>query len=140
MEPIRIVKGDAIYKYVGWQNGRLYDVGIFADGSLFNPHRYPEADVRTAIRETQERRHQRLSKAAKEAAVTRADRQELRVMEAAQRFVEGRGIGQRSHCYICSKHLTDPESIERGIGPECWQELLKRITERRRSQEPVPVR
>jgi hypothetical protein len=124
---ILIRKGDVVYDKVRWETGHLYNVGILADGSLFNPHRYPEAAMRTAIREARERLHQRRSKVAKKAAVTRADRQELRVMEAAKRFVERQGIGPRQYCYICCKHLTDRESIQRGIGPECWQEVLTNI-------------
>jgi hypothetical protein len=140
VDPIRIVKGDVVYWRVGWKAGCLYDVGIRADGSLFNPHLYPEGDIRNAIKEAQERKHRRRSKAAKKAAVTRAGRQELRVMEAAKRFVERRGIGQRSHCYICGKHLTDPESIQRGIGPECWQDLMKEVERLRQSANSMGER
>jgi hypothetical protein len=123
-DPLVIRKGDAVYRKVRWATGHLYNVGVLADGSLFNPHGYPEADVRVAIKDAQERRHQRRSKSAKAAAETRNHRQELRVLETAKRIFAGHGIGQRKHCYICGKGLSDPESIQRGIGPECWQEIL----------------
>lgn len=28
-----------------------------------------------------------------------------------------------SKCQRCGRKLTDPESIQRGYGPECWAEL-----------------
>jgi hypothetical protein len=43
------------YRWVWWETGRLFDIGILADGSLHNPNGYPESDVRAAIQEAQER-------------------------------------------------------------------------------------
>jgi len=37
-------------------------------------------------------------------------------------------IGPLHHCFICGRHLDDQASIERGIGPECWQDVLSEIT------------
>ena len=31
------------------------------------------------------------------------------------------------HCCICFKELTDPLSLERGIGPDCYDKLIKFI-------------
>jgi hypothetical protein len=36
-------------------------------------------------------------------------------------------IGPRGHCYVCGRNLTDLESINRGIGSECWQHVLSAI-------------
>lgn len=33
---------------------------------------------------------------------------------------EGYHIEHAGHCGKCGRTLTDPESIQRGIGPECW--------------------
>jgi hypothetical protein len=33
--------------------------------------------------------------------------------------------GARGSCGLCGKALTDPESIRRGIGPECYRSLVK---------------
>jgi hypothetical protein len=33
--------------------------------------------------------------------------------------------GARGACGLCGKALTDPESIRRGIGPECYRSLVK---------------
>jgi hypothetical protein len=31
------------------------------------------------------------------------------------------------HCILCNKPLTDPESIERGMGSDCWEQLLHNV-------------
>jgi len=41
----------------------------------------------------------------------------------------GRLIGPGNRCVICGKQLTDPESITRAIGSECWQTVLKHLGE-----------
>ena len=50
------------------------------------------------------------------------------VYQAAQRITDGHTFGPSSHCAICGKGLDDNQSIERGIGSECWQYVLERIT------------
>jgi Family of unknown function (DUF6011) len=32
-------------------------------------------------------------------------------------------IAASSHCLKCGRELSDPESLERGYGPDCWGEL-----------------
>ena len=32
----------------------------------------------------------------------------------------GKGIGNQTHCQMCNKELTDPASIEHGLGSKCW--------------------
>lgn len=32
-----------------------------------------------------------------------------------------------SRCQKCGKKLTDPESIKRGYGPECWETISGQI-------------
>jgi len=45
--------------------------------------------------------------------------------EAATRDREGVvAAGARGACGLCGKVLTDPESIRRGIGPECYRSIL----------------
>lgn len=106
----------------------FYDVGILADGSLHNPRGYPPDIVREAVEAANARRDARRSEAAKRAAKTRALRREKRVTEAAKRILAGEGIGESMHCEICGKALSDPESIKRGIGSECWQDVLTAIS------------
>jgi Family of unknown function (DUF6011) len=112
------------YKWVRSGSSRFDNVGILADGTLHNPNGYPAEAVREAVQAADERRRQRRSKAATKAAGTRRRRQENRVYDTAQRILEGRRLGPRRHCVICGKGLSDTESIERGIGSDCWQGVL----------------
>ncbi|MFE2560628.1 DUF6011 domain-containing protein [Streptomyces sp. NPDC059352] len=32
--------------------------------------------------------------------------------------------GDYTHCLVCNRPLTDPESVIRGVGPSCWSRLL----------------
>ena len=118
---------DARFKWVHHGNERLFNVGIWADGSLWNPNSYPEDVVREAVQAAVVRRHERRSNAAKKAAETRVSRRRDKIYIAARCVRERQGIGARRHCYVCGRHLDDAVSIKRGIGPECWQEVLSQI-------------
>jgi hypothetical protein len=109
--------------------GRFNKVWIEPDGTLYNPNGYPEELARAAALKQDEEEAKRLSVAAKAAAITRRERMEKRVYKVAQRIVEANRIGQRSHCYICGKYLSDPTSIGHGIGSECWERVLRAVTE-----------
>src|SRR5262249_37907513 len=87
--------------------------------------------VRAAVSAADARRYDRRSRAAKKAAVTRARRHAQRVYQAAMRIARGIGIGEQHNCYICARRLDDPDSIARGIGSECWQEVLRKIEKAR---------
>lgn len=106
---------------------RLYDIGINADGTLHNPNGYPDADVRAAIAGAEERARQRRQEAAAKAAVTRRRRRERKVYEVAQRIATGGTYGPATACVICGRGLDDHQSIQRGIGSECWQFVLDLI-------------
>jgi hypothetical protein len=43
-------------------------------------------------------------------------------------MVSEQSIGPRSNGAVCCRGLGDPESIARGIGSECWQDVLREIT------------
>ena len=46
-----------------------------------------------------------------------------------------------SKCQKCGRKLTDPESIARGYGPECWGEILEIVrsaVRKEESDQPVP--
>jgi hypothetical protein len=126
-KPLRVIRWKWVWRDAS-KTERLYAVGIEADGTLFNPNGYPENIVRAACLATEARRHERRSQAAKEAAKTRDKRKELRVWETAKRIVAEEQTGPREHCYVCGRYLTDPESIARGIGSECWQHVLEHIS------------
>jgi hypothetical protein len=116
--------GKYMWKWVRHEGQMYYDIGWADDGSMYNPHGYPEDVVEDALLGAIERRAERRSKAAKQAAETRRIRKEKRVYEVARQIVDGHAFGPRKHCYICGRGLGDPESIERGIGSDCWQDVL----------------
>jgi hypothetical protein len=33
------------------------------------------------------------------------------------------GVYATTYCRQCGCHLTDPKSVERGVGPECWKKV-----------------
>ena len=44
-----------------------------------------------------------------------------------------------SKCQKCGRKLTDPESIERGYGPECWGSILPHYSiEQEEPEESIP--
>jgi hypothetical protein len=118
----------ATYRWVYHGDQTLYDVGILSDGTLHNPRGYPDDIVRTAVVAAEERRRQRRSDAAKKAAQTRHRRIEKRVYSIARKILEGQEIGPSQHCVICGRGLDGHESIERGIGSDCWQDVLRLLT------------
>jgi hypothetical protein len=94
---------------------------------LLNPNKYDPERVRTAIAAANERAHVKRSASAKKAAVTRAKRANLRVLQVAQKIVTREATGPARTCFICGKALSDQESIARGVGSECWREILHAI-------------
>jgi hypothetical protein len=112
----------------------MYDIGVFDDGRLHNPKGYPEDKVRKALADAEERQRKRRSDGAKKAAVTRKRRQQKLIHEIAKGIAEGRNYGPREHCVLCKRGLTDQESIQRGVGSDCWQGVLS-ATERMRDHD-----
>jgi hypothetical protein len=55
----------------------------------------------------------------------------------AKRIVAGLAIGPQNHCVICGRGLTDEESIARGIGSECWQDVLSDIYTQRNDERAI---
>ena len=117
----------------------LRDVGILKDGTLHNPRGYPENIVRAAVKRADAQEHEARSNAAKKAAITRARRQERQILAIARRIVANAKIGPRDNCVICSKGLSDQESIERGIGSECWQHVLDQIEKLKEGEKTQSV-
>jgi hypothetical protein len=107
---------------------RLHDVGLFVDGTLYNPRHYPEDVVRAAIGAAMERRQVRRHVSAKQAAATRQVRRERRIYQLVQRYRERGAFTPATHCALCRRALTDPASLARGIGSECWSEVLAHLT------------
>jgi hypothetical protein len=120
-------------------NGKFRDVGILSDGTLWNPNGYPENEVRAAVLDADARRRIRRSNAAKKAAVTRRERHGRLVYSVAKGIVEGKEYGPRKNCVVCGKGLTDPPSIARGIGSDCWQCILEAISQSRAADQPALI-
>jgi len=123
------------YKWVYWHDGtetkRLFQVGILDDGTLYNPNGYPEELVRASVLAADARRRERRSNAAKEAAQTRSKRRDRNVYRIVNQLLANRPVGPRRHCACCGRGLDDWTSIQRGIGPECWQDILHAIEQRK---------
>jgi hypothetical protein len=122
------------YKWVHHEGGKLFDVAIKDDDTLHNPNGYPEEVVRSAIVAADARRHERRSRAAKQAAVTKAERREKKVYAVVQRLKDGGSIKPGSHCEICGKGLSDQPSRDRGIGSDCWQDIMRFLSGKQRNQ------
>jgi hypothetical protein len=72
-------------------------------------------------------RHDRRSRAAKKAAATNAERRALKVRIIAERIAARQATGPARFCFVCRKKLTDQQSVNRGIGSECWQTVLAQV-------------
>ena len=83
----------------------------------------PEIEVLRALVETNRRRKLRRSEAAKKAAKTKAIRRRHKIYDIANRLEFRPGV----KCEVCGKKLSDDKSRERGIGTECWQDIMKCI-------------
>jgi hypothetical protein len=107
--------------------GEFCQIAIREDGSLWNPNKYPEEAVRQAIAAAEAQLAARKQESIRRGVETRRRRREQRIWAAAETLRKGAGIGRRSDCFCCAKALTDPVSIERGIGPECWEHVLRHV-------------
>jgi len=80
------------------------------------------ADAQLAAQQAERRRQ-----GAKKAVVTRQRRTAKKVYEPAKHLIDKDPIGPRTKCAICGRGLADRQSIERGIGSECWGDVLDSI-------------
>jgi hypothetical protein len=60
---------------------------------------------------------------------TRTRRLEAKIAKITRDYLLGRHVGNQLECVICGRKLTDPASIERAIGSECWPRLQDRLAE-----------
>jgi len=113
----------------------LYSVGILYGGKLWNPNGYPEDIVRASVLAAEEQKRQRIAanrrRGAQQAAKTRAQRHDTKLQDVAKQMLRDEKIGPADWCVLCGKPLSDPESIARGIGSECWQHVLQAIEKER---------
>jgi Family of unknown function (DUF6011) len=122
------------WRYVR-HNGESFErVGIERDGSLWNPNGYPEERVRPIVEYFVNQKLVQRVAAIKRGVETRKRRRLTRIAEAAHKLRTQAGIGDRLCCYCCNKAFTDPVSIKRGIGPECWEHVVRRMEQQERAE------
>ena len=112
------------YRWIQWQGQVFNKIGISGDGQLSNPNNYPEDKVRAALRWVGAKAVVTRKEATIRAVATRARRRAKVIHGIAAGILADRQYGPRNFCCICEKALTDSESIQRGIGPECWDHIL----------------
>jgi Family of unknown function (DUF6011) len=74
---------------------------------------------------------ERRKAAATKAVATRRKRRDARLQHIAGIIVESKSAGPSPKCLICRRTLKDDISVSRGIGTECWQDVLDAIEARR---------
>jgi hypothetical protein len=57
--------------------------------------------------------------------------------QAVKADFEG-ALRPRDRCRCCGRELTDPPSVARGIGPECWPRLLSHCDDLKRREPGNP--
>ncbi|WP_441259622.1 DUF6011 domain-containing protein [Bradyrhizobium sp. 521_C7_N1_3] len=77
----------------------------------------------------EERERQQREEAIARGVASRARRREEKFRKAVQ-DLRDHALRPGTICRCCGKYLTDPPSIARSIGPECWEIILKRIERR----------
>jgi Family of unknown function (DUF6011) len=119
-----------------WQNRPPADVGDEAWAAELERRREWEEDDRQREErraaykaEREERERQRRERAIARGVATRARRREEKFREAVQALRDNK-LQPAGFCRCCAKFLSDPASIERGIGPECWEVVLKAVERR----------
>jgi hypothetical protein len=127
-----------------WSAG---DAKVHRDGSIAcRTDRDPaeaRAEIKHQIEEAGERQRKKRSQAAKKSADDLGDRRrpDVRRLREINLVAEGylaSGVWTpASKCRCCHRDLTDPVSRERGIGPECFDRILKVIEAARTTGRPV---
>ena len=117
-------------------NVRVIDVGgvakITFDGD------FPESEVREAAFKILQRKKNLRQEAAKRAVETRAIRRKQDVYRAAKLYSQNNLTPSR-RCLCCKRVITDLTSFQRGVGSECWQEVLRVFETLSSDKPPVEV-
>ncbi|ATQ66888.1 MULTISPECIES: DUF6011 domain-containing protein [Methylosinus] len=121
----------SLFRTIRFDGETLRDLGVNDDGTLWNPNGYSADRVRAAVADAEETLRERRKVSAAKGAVTNKRRRDKRIHDIAKKIIGGANLSSTS-CVCCGRALTDPETIERGIGPECWSHVLEAIEESRR--------
>lgn len=116
------------WRWIRYQGVCLQNLMLQADGTA-SADGVDEATALQAIIDANSRRNQRRSIAAKRAATTRAKRRQVRLYGVVKQHMSDGKFPSALHCRICGRGLSDAESKARGIGSECWAEVLNLIAE-----------
>jgi hypothetical protein len=92
--------------------------------------------ARTALERFLAARRARREDNIRESADTRTRRRADRLWQAAELWRDG-ALTPSNRCRCCGRPLTDPESIARSIGSECWGRVLA-AAHRRSSVRAAP--
>lgn len=119
------------WRWVGLDDGRrITDVRVEHDGERLTVLRWEgdagRDEVVAGLIGALIRRRERRSKAARKGAVTRAKRRELLVYDVARQIRSNRFV-PGCRCAICGRALSDSDSRDRGVGPECWGDVLRLV-------------
>lgn len=122
-EILPLLKG----KRSGWRwVGDCRNVAALPDGTI-ESNGYDEKRVAGLILLELVVEARKRSLAAKKAAETRAIRRERMAYKIAQKILSGAGVTPSDNCHLCGKAVSDDESRQRGIGPDCWQFILRLV-------------
>lgn len=109
---------------------QIRNVEIVHDGNGITSVQFQgDFDSATVVRsafDALSRRRDRRRESSRRGAETRKKRRELLVYEIAKAITEGRNLAA-TRCRLCGKKITDELSRQRGIGSDCWQEIMKQI-------------
>lgn len=95
----------------------------------------PTQEIVRAVYDATARRAAKRAEAANKAATTRQHRQATLTYKLAATWLATAKLPPSLRCNLCKKPLTDPDAIERGIGSECWQNILNAAQEIRSRQQ-----
>ena len=111
------------YKQLGFAFEKGHIVKVYGD---------PAESLKLVLDELEKRKT-----ATRRGVETRARRRESQINAVVAALLKGEQIGPRQKCACCNKRLEDQTSIERGIGPECYEEITQAV-ERQRARQANP--
>ncbi|MGE0801577.1 MAG: hypothetical protein AB7O55_24925 [Lautropia sp.] len=124
--------GRAAWRWIRDDAGRISNIVVEHDGTAITTvtadDGVPQDRVLAAVLRALERESSRRKAAAQAGAQTRSRRQEKRVRQIISRLAAGEVFGPRTRCLICSKALETRVARQRGIGADCWQNVLAAMT------------
>lgn len=115
-----------VFHPTGEGRGYIHDVAYLPDGSIQANGHDPETVARAILSAVLSDKVAR-SKAAQKAAATRAKRREKQLYRLVKHIRDGGQFVPSSTCRLCGKKVEDADSIARGIGPDCWQTVMREL-------------